>query len=74
MAEKKVTAPLPGHVKKILVNTGQKISEKEPVLIIEAMKMENKIYSKAPGTVKEIYVSEGQTVRAGADLIAVEVD
>jgi biotin carboxyl carrier protein len=74
MAEKKVTAPLPGHVKKILVNTEQKISEKEPVLIIEAMKMENKIYSKAPGTVKEIYVSEGQTVRAGADLIAVEVD
>jgi biotin carboxyl carrier protein len=74
MAEKKVTAPLPGHVKKILVNTEQKISEKEPVLIIEAMKMENKIYSKAPGAVKEIYVSEGETVRAGADLIAVEVD
>lgn len=73
MAEQKVTAPLPGHIKKILVNTGQKVSEKEAVLIIEAMKMEIEIYSKSSGTVKEIYVSEGQIIRAGADLIAVEV-
>jgi biotin carboxyl carrier protein len=73
MSEKTVTAPLPGLVKRILVGVGQKITEKLPVLIIEAMKMENMIYGRAKGIVKEIYVKEGQNVRAGDKLITIIV-
>jgi len=73
MSEKTVTAPLPGLVKRILVGVGQKITEKLPVLIIEAMKMENMIYGRATGIVKEIYVNEGQNVRAGDKLVTIIV-
>jgi len=73
LSEKIVTAPLPGLVKRILVGVGQKINEKLPVLIIEAMKMENMIYGRATGVVKEIYVKEGQNVRAGDKLITIIV-
>jgi len=62
---------LPGLVKKILVSVGQNITDKLPVLIIEAMKMENMIYGRAKGIVKEIYVKEGQKVRAGDKLITI---
>lgn len=72
MADKKVTSPLPGKVKKVLVSAGQKVAMKEAVVVIEAMKMENQIYSNAAGTVKEVYVKEGQAVRAGAELISIE--
>ena len=73
MPEKEVTAPLPGLVKRILVNVGQKVTDKLPVLIIEAMKMENMIYGRATGIVKEIYVNEGQNVRAGDKLVTIIV-
>ncbi len=74
MAEKKVTAPLPGIVKKVLVNAGQKVGAKDAVAVIEAMKMENKIPAKSAGTIKEVFISEGQNVKAGDKLFTIDAD
>jgi len=54
-----VIAPLPGLILKILVKDGDTVSEGQPVLIMEAMKMENEIEAPVSGTVSEILVSEG---------------
>jgi biotin carboxyl carrier protein len=67
-----VTAEMPGKVVKLNVAVGAEVRERQGVVIIEAMKMENEIPSPIDGIVKEIAVSEGQTVEAGATLFVVE--
>ncbi len=51
------------------MNEGDKVDEKQPIAVIEAMKMETNILSPMPGVVDKIYVKEGQQVKAG-ELIA----
>jgi acetyl/propionyl-CoA carboxylase alpha subunit len=67
-----VTAEMPGKVVKLNVAVGAEVRERQGVVIVEAMKMENEIPSPIDGIVKEIAVSEGQTVEAGATLFVVE--
>ena len=64
-----VTAPMPGTVLKILVNTGDDVTAGQPVMIIEAMKMENEIKANSTGKVTQILVSSGDNVAAGAPLL-----
>ncbi len=64
-----VVAPLPGIVLDIKVKVGDKISIDQPVVILEAMKMESEIFSHTSGTVKRICVSKGETVNDGQILI-----
>ncbi len=62
LPEGDVLAPLPGLILKLLVKEGDKVSEGQPVAIMEAMKMENEIGSPITGTVQEIFFPEGDTV------------
>jgi biotin carboxyl carrier protein len=64
-----ITAPMPGTILKIRVNSGASVKMGDILLTLEAMKMENEITSPMTGVVKEILVSEGQTVNAG-DVLA----
>ena len=64
-----IGANIPGNIVKLLVKEGDEVSEKQPVAVVEAMKMETKILAPMKGTVDKIYVEEGQQVKAG-ELIA----
>ncbi len=66
----KVTCPMPGTVLNILVNQGDVIKENQPVIILEAMKMENEIVSTKAGTVASIAATKGAKVNSG-DLLMV---
>ena len=63
---------MPGKVVKILVKEGEEVDEKQGVIVIEAMKMENEFKSKSSGKVKEIFVTEGDVVAGGAKLLLIE--
>lgn len=67
-----VLAPMPGTVLKLLVKPGQTVKENQPLLVLEAMKMENEIVAVQDGTVAGIYVNEGQMVDVSAPLITIK--
>ncbi|MHC6645823.1 sodium-extruding oxaloacetate decarboxylase subunit alpha [Alteromonas sp. HB246098] len=64
-----IDAPLAGNVFKVLVRTGDSVSEGDVVMILEAMKMETEIRSAFSGTVTDITVGEGDAVTSGQPLI-----
>jgi len=64
-----IRAAMPGLVVKIIAQEGQTVKRGEPVLILEAMKMENEVRAPADGTVKEIRIKERDSVEKGAPLI-----
>jgi len=63
---------MPGVVVEILVASGESVSEGQPLLILEAMKMQNELVAAADGVVGEIFVAKGQAVSAGAKLVSIE--
>lgn len=69
---KDIKAPMPGLVLEIQVSIGQELKTGDPVLILEAMKMENVIKSPGEGTVKKIVVEKGQPVDKGSVLLELE--
>lgn len=72
LGEGDVTTPIPGKIVSILVKKGENVKLGQPVLIVEAMKMENEIHSPKDGVVSEIYVSEGDNVMPDEALIKIE--
>ncbi|NNE62686.1 MAG: sodium-extruding oxaloacetate decarboxylase subunit alpha [Gammaproteobacteria bacterium] len=64
-----IKAPLAGNVIEVLVSVGQQINDGDPVLIIEAMKMETEIRSNSAGTVQAILVNKGNAIVTDQDLI-----
>jgi len=58
----KITAFIPGTILEIFVNTGQKVSKGDNLLILEAMKMNNKLIAPHDATIKKIYVKSGDMV------------
>lgn len=66
-----VTSPMPGRVVKILVSAGEEVAVGAPLVIVEAMKMENELVAARAGTVGEIFVKPGDTVEGGAKLVAI---
>ena len=64
---------MPGIVKKLLVPAGTEVESGAPLLLLEAMKMENEILSPAAGTIQEILVAEGDAVAAGALLMVIDL-
>ena len=70
--EERVTAPMPGKVVRILVAPGDEVAARQPVVVVEAMKMENEMAAPRAGTVKEIPVEEGTSVDAGRVLAVIE--
>lgn len=68
----RITAPMPGKVVRVLVQPGDTVTARQPVLVVEAMKMENELRSPKDGIVAEIRVAEGTSVDAGSLLAVVE--
>jgi biotin carboxyl carrier protein len=69
---KKLTAPMPGKIVRVLVSQGDEVEAGSGVLVVEAMKMQNEIKSPKKGTIQKILVSEGAAVNAGDVLAIVE--
>lgn len=67
-----ITPPMPGRVVKVLVAIDDTIAEGDPVLIIEAMKMQSQVPSPIDGTVRAIYVKDGDDVKTDETLIQLE--
>lgn len=66
---KELKAPMPGLVLKVLVKAGDEVAKDTPLVILEAMKMENVIKAAGDGIIKEIKVIEGQAVEKSAIMI-----
>ena len=64
-----IGAPIPGTVSAILVAEGDTVTENQPLMIVEAMKMETRVSASVAGVVESINVKEGQQVKAGELLI-----
>jgi propionyl-CoA carboxylase alpha chain len=69
---KQVTSPMPGLVVKLEAEEGQEVKTGEPLLVVEAMKMENVIRAEMDGVIKTIGVEAGQSVSADELLIEFE--
>ena len=70
--QKNISAPMPGLVTGIKVNPGDKVEKGEPLIILEAMKMENVIAAPHEAVVKNIRVTISQAVERGFTLIELE--
>lgn len=70
--DKALKSQMPGKVIKILVAVGDTVKEGTPLIIIEAMKMENEINSGQTGIVKTIPVKVGKNIDAGVTLMEIE--
>lgn len=68
----RIIAPMPGLILDINVAEGEEVNEDDPLLILEAMKMENVITSPRPGTIKSISVAIGEAVEKNQLLIEFE--
>jgi len=73
-AAAQIKAPMPGRVVRILVAEGDTVAKGTPVIIVEAMKMENEMYAAAAGVVRRIAVAEGETVDPGQLLCELELE
>lgn len=71
-SQTEIRSDMPGRILKVLVKVGDKISEKQPLIIMEAMKMENEIRATGTAIVKTIAVEPAQSVESGALLIELE--
>jgi biotin carboxyl carrier protein len=69
---RKLTAPMPGKVVRLLLGPGAEVEAGAGVLVVEAMKMQNEVKSPKKGIVRKILVSEGSAVNAGDVLAIVE--
>ena len=69
LAATEILAPMPGKVLKVLVHDGDLIEAGQPLVVIEAMKMETTLAAEGAALVKHVRVEEGQAVDHGAVLI-----
>jgi biotin carboxyl carrier protein len=70
--DQRVTAPMPGRIVRVLVRAGDTVAAGQPLIVVEAMKMENELKSLKAGRVKEVSVGEGTSIEAGRLLVVVE--
>jgi glutaconyl-CoA/methylmalonyl-CoA decarboxylase subunit gamma len=62
-------SPMPGRVVKVLVQVGDEVAAGQPIMVVEAMKMENELKAKVPAKIAGIHVVAGAAVEAGAKLV-----
>jgi acetyl/propionyl-CoA carboxylase alpha subunit len=70
--ESALTAPMPGTVVRVLVEPGSRVEPRQPLLVLEAMKMETPLVSPYEAVVKAVHVGEGDQVASGALLVELE--
>jgi 3-methylcrotonyl-CoA carboxylase alpha subunit len=67
-----LASPMPGKIIQVLTRPGVSVKKGEPLIILEAMKMEHTISAPADGRVKEVHFAAGEQVLEGAELITLE--
>jgi acetyl/propionyl-CoA carboxylase alpha subunit len=67
-----ITAPMPGTVIQVLVTEGDTVRPRQPLVVLEAMKMETPLTSPYEATVQAVHVAEGDRVEGGALLLELE--
>ena len=67
-----ISAPMPGTVIRVLVSQGDTVQPRQPLLVLEAMKMETPLTSPYEAVVQKIHVAEGDRVEGGALLVELE--
>jgi acetyl/propionyl-CoA carboxylase alpha subunit len=67
-----LSAPMPGTVIKVLVGEGDRVQPRQPLVVLEAMKMEAPVVSPYEATVRAVHVSEGDRVAGGTVLVELE--
>ena len=67
-----VASSMPGKVVRVLVAAGARVEAGDPLVVVEAMKMQNELKSPKAGAVVELHAREGATVNAGEVLAVVE--
>jgi biotin carboxyl carrier protein len=72
MGPRKLLAPMPGKVVRVLVREEQPVEAGQSILVVEAMKMQNEIKSPKKGIVQKIVAAQGANVNAGDVLAIVE--
>jgi len=69
----RVTAPMPGKVLDVVVREGQSVAAGDPLVILEAMKMETVATADAAGVVRKVHVAAGVLVEPGQLLVELEL-
>ncbi|CAG9223880.1 Biotin carboxylase / Biotin carboxyl carrier protein [Paraburkholderia sabiae] len=72
--EGRLTAPMPGKVIAVLVEQGAVVEKGQPLIVMEAMKMEHTIGAPAAGKVAEVLYGVGDQVADGAQLLVLDVE
>jgi acetyl-CoA/propionyl-CoA carboxylase biotin carboxyl carrier protein len=67
-----VAAPMPGTVLRVLVAAGDRVEARQPLVVLEAMKMETPLLSPYAAVVRAVHVAEGDAVAGGALLVELE--
>jgi acetyl/propionyl-CoA carboxylase alpha subunit len=67
-----LTAPMPGTVIKVLAEAGARVAARQPLVVLEAMKMETPLVSPYDATVRVVHVREGDRVAGGALLVELD--
>ena len=67
-----IVAPMPGRIVRVLVKPEEPVVARQPLVVVEAMKMENELRAQCAGTVKNVLVATGATVEKGALLLEME--
>ena len=70
----KIFAPMPGKIVKIMVAVGDEVDIKQPMVIVEAMKMENQVNAKAKGKVKAVNFAVGDQVDTETPIIELDIE
>jgi biotin carboxyl carrier protein len=67
-----VSAPMPGRIVRVAVAPGDSVESGAPLIVIEAMKMENELHALHAARISAVLVKAGDTVERGAKLISME--
>ena len=65
---------MPGTVLRVLVAPGDAVEARQPLVVLEAMKMETPLVAPYAGTVAAVHVAEGDRVAGGASLVELSYD
>ena len=70
--ERALVAPMPGVVIRVLALEGERVEPRQPLVVLEAMKMETPLVSQSQATVRRVHVAEGDRVSGGTVLVELE--
>ncbi len=66
-----IKSPITGKALKVLVKVGDLVDAGTPLVIVEAMKMENRLFAPGPGKVQQVSVKDGDAVQTGKELFRI---